>query len=166
MRHSNHGPVLTRMLGDTGSLIFVIVLIALTVAVPLCNVYLPEASALHVTDYTVALIGKYLTYALLAVAIPNEACWRALQDVMGDPEWARNPAWQTQEGRRTDHDAIDQHLEAWLRTQGPDEALARLLEAGIPKEGASVSDASVSGPASTRPPGSWRATLSAKRPGV
>ena len=69
MRHSNHGPVLTRMLGDTGSLIFVIVLIALTVAVPLCNVYLPEASALHVTDYTVALIGKYLTYALLAVAI-------------------------------------------------------------------------------------------------
>ena len=70
--------------------------------------------------------------ALLAVAIPNEACWRALQDVMGDPEWARNPAWQTQEGRRTDHDAIDQHLEAWLRTQGPDEALATLLEAGIP----------------------------------
>ena len=69
MRHSNHGPVLTRMLGDTGSLIFVVVLIALTVAVPLCNVYLPEASALHVTDYTVALIGKYLTYALLAVAI-------------------------------------------------------------------------------------------------
>lgn len=69
MRHTNHGPVLTRMLGDTGSLIFVVALIALTVAIPLCNVYVPEASALHVTDYTVALLGKYLTYALLAVAI-------------------------------------------------------------------------------------------------
>ncbi|ERJ17666.1 ABC transporter permease protein [Salinisphaera shabanensis E1L3A] len=67
--HANHGPVLTRMLGDTGSLIFVVVLIALTVAIPLCNLVAEPGSALHVSNFTVALIGKYLTYALLAVAL-------------------------------------------------------------------------------------------------
>ena len=67
--HANHGPVLTRMLGDTGSLIFVFVLIALTVAIPLCNLLAEPGSALHVSNFTVALIGKYLTYALLAVAL-------------------------------------------------------------------------------------------------
>lgn len=66
---ANHGPVLVRMLGDTGSLVFVVALIALVVAVPLCNLVASPASALHVSDFTVALVGKYLTYALLAVAL-------------------------------------------------------------------------------------------------
>ncbi|MES1941879.1 branched-chain amino acid ABC transporter permease [Salinisphaera sp. T5B8] len=66
---ANHGPVLVRMLGDTGSLVFVVALIALIVAVPLCNLVISPASALHVSDFTVALVGKYLTYALLAVAL-------------------------------------------------------------------------------------------------
>ncbi|MES1925001.1 urea ABC transporter permease subunit UrtC [Salinisphaera sp. T31B1] len=67
--HANHGPVLTRMLGDTGSLIFVLALIALTVAIPICNLLVAPSSALHVSNFTVALVGKYLTYALLAVAL-------------------------------------------------------------------------------------------------
>ncbi|MAI24735.1 MAG: CoA transferase [Spirochaeta sp.] len=70
--------------------------------------------------------------ALLAVAVPDDASWRALQSAMGQPDWANNPAWQEAHGRRADHDAIDAHLEAWLRTKTPDEALTTLLEAGVP----------------------------------
>jgi urea transport system permease protein len=37
--------------------------------VPLLTLAVPESSALHVSTYTVALLGKYLTYALLALAV-------------------------------------------------------------------------------------------------
>ena len=37
--------------------------------VPLCALVLPATSALHVPAYVVALLGKYLCYALLAVAL-------------------------------------------------------------------------------------------------
>jgi urea transport system permease protein len=33
------------------------------------SLVVPESSALHVTTYTVALLGKYMTYALLALAV-------------------------------------------------------------------------------------------------
>ncbi|WP_133468960.1 urea ABC transporter permease subunit UrtC [Paraglaciecola marina] len=40
-----------------------------TVLVTLGNLLFPEGSALHVSDYTVSLLGKYLCYALLALAV-------------------------------------------------------------------------------------------------
>jgi urea transport system permease protein len=40
-----------------------------TLLVTLGNVIFPESSALHVSDYTVSLLGKYLCYALLALAV-------------------------------------------------------------------------------------------------
>jgi urea transport system permease protein len=48
---------------------FLTVLTAITVLVPLANLALPESSPLHLSTYTVTLVGKYLTYALLALAV-------------------------------------------------------------------------------------------------
>jgi urea transport system permease protein len=45
------------------------VLAILTVFVPLFNLALPDGSPLHFSTYTVSLLGKYLTYALLALAM-------------------------------------------------------------------------------------------------
>jgi urea transport system permease protein len=48
------------------------VLIAAIIAVvilPCLNVYTPVDSALHVTDYTINLYGKYLCYAILAISV-------------------------------------------------------------------------------------------------
>ncbi|MCO1337257.1 urea ABC transporter permease subunit UrtC, partial [Microbulbifer sp. OS29] len=39
------------------------------IAVPLLNLMVPAGHALHVPTYTVTLMGKYLTLALLAVAV-------------------------------------------------------------------------------------------------
>lgn len=44
-------------------------LIALIVLVPLCNAIFPSASALHFSAYTVSLLGKYLTFALLGLSL-------------------------------------------------------------------------------------------------
>src|SRR5499426_3620624 len=59
---------LTRAL-DRGSTAFLCVLAVLAVAVPVLNLLLPPSSPLHVPTYLVSLFGKYVCYALLALAI-------------------------------------------------------------------------------------------------
>jgi urea transport system permease protein len=54
--------------GDHGGKVFLLVLMAVLIAVPILNGLPPEHPA-HVSTYTVTLLGKYLTYALLAVAV-------------------------------------------------------------------------------------------------
>ena len=50
-------------------LVFLAVLVAAAVLVPVLALATPEGSALHVPTYVVALLGKYLCYALLALAL-------------------------------------------------------------------------------------------------
>jgi urea transport system permease protein len=57
------------LLGDLGSRVFYGVLLAAAVLVPLLNLAVPEGSLLHLSGFSVTLIGKYLTYALLAIAV-------------------------------------------------------------------------------------------------
>ena len=54
---------------DRGGQIMLAVLLVVTLAVPILNLAVPDGHALHVSTYTVTLLGKYLTYALLAVAV-------------------------------------------------------------------------------------------------
>ncbi len=44
-------------------------LLATAIVVPLLNLVVPESSSLHLSTYTVALLGKYMAYAILAVAV-------------------------------------------------------------------------------------------------
>ena len=48
---------------------FVIILLLLTVLASVANLLVPEGSALHVSTYTITLLGKYLCYAMLALAV-------------------------------------------------------------------------------------------------
>ena len=59
---------LTRML-DRGAVIFLVLLGAFALAIPVLNLLVPAGSALHVSTYLVALFGKYVCYALLALSI-------------------------------------------------------------------------------------------------
>jgi urea transport system permease protein len=54
---------------DRSSTIFLGVVAAIGILVPLSNLLLPDASLLHVPTYLVALWGKYTCYAILALAI-------------------------------------------------------------------------------------------------
>ncbi len=59
---------LTRAL-DRGAVIFLVLLGAIAIFVPLSNLLLPPSSPFHVSNYFVALFGKYICYALLALSI-------------------------------------------------------------------------------------------------
>lgn len=54
---------------DRGGKVFLALLGLATLYVVLANLLLPEGHLLHVPTYTVTLLGKYLTYALLAIAV-------------------------------------------------------------------------------------------------
>jgi len=54
---------------DPGSTWFLGSLLALVVIVATLNLFVPQASALHVSGYGLTLIGKYLCYAMLALAV-------------------------------------------------------------------------------------------------
>ena len=56
-------------LSDTGSRIFLSILLLVAICVPLSNMSLPTDHALHVPTHIVSLLGKYLCFAILAVAL-------------------------------------------------------------------------------------------------
>lgn len=58
-------PLLTR----TGWSAFFAALIAVCALAPLMNLWLPPGSALHLSDYGVALLGKIMCYAIVALAM-------------------------------------------------------------------------------------------------
>ncbi len=57
------------LLSDRAGLSLLLLLALLIIAVPALNLLTPPDSALHLSAYTVTLLGKYLCYALLAVAV-------------------------------------------------------------------------------------------------
>jgi urea transport system permease protein len=54
---------------DARGRIFLGLILALLVLAPLLNLVVPEGSALHMPTWLVSLLGKYLCYAILAIAL-------------------------------------------------------------------------------------------------
>jgi urea transport system permease protein len=54
---------------DRGAVVVVLILVAAAIAVPMLSLYTPVDSPIHIPGYAVPLIGKYLTYALLALSV-------------------------------------------------------------------------------------------------
>ena len=57
-----------RIIDRTGA-VFLVVLLAVAVLVPVLNLLVPPGSPFHVPDYMIPLLGKYLAFALLAVSV-------------------------------------------------------------------------------------------------
>jgi len=55
--------------GDTGGQVLLAALAVTAAAVAVLNLAVPASSALHVSTFTVTLLGKYFTFALLALAL-------------------------------------------------------------------------------------------------
>jgi len=64
-----HLPLLTSLFGDRGTKIFFGFLLVVVFVAPLLHLAVAEGSALHLSTYTMTLLGKYMTYALLAIAV-------------------------------------------------------------------------------------------------
>ena len=67
----------------------------------------------------------------LAIAVFNDAEWRALVAVMGSPGWAADAAFATQAGRFAHQDSLDANIAAWTRGQDRHELMHQLQAAGV-----------------------------------
>ena len=55
--------------GDYGGQILIALVVLACSIVPYLNLYVPASSPFHLSTFTVTLLGKYLTYALLALSV-------------------------------------------------------------------------------------------------
>jgi len=63
------GSIVSQILNEKNSQIFLGILIFIAIVVPILNLLVPVDSIFHLSTYTVTLMGKYLCFALLAIAL-------------------------------------------------------------------------------------------------
>lgn len=61
--------IFSQIINEKNSQIFLGVLIFIAIVVPILNLLVPVDSVFHLSTYTVTLLGKYLCFALLAIAL-------------------------------------------------------------------------------------------------
>ena len=66
---SYKNPLFPKFSEDKGGNTLLLALLFTTVVVAVCNLAVPVDSALHVSTFTVTLLGKYLAFALLALSV-------------------------------------------------------------------------------------------------
>jgi crotonobetainyl-CoA:carnitine CoA-transferase CaiB-like acyl-CoA transferase len=68
----------------------------------------------------------------VAIAVTDDQQWAALCEALGWPAWALDPRLADAEGRRAQHDLIDERLTEWCAPRTGDEIVGLLWPAGIP----------------------------------
>ena len=69
MNATPRASLFSRIYGPRGWMIVGVFAVLAFVVVPLCNLAIPKDSFFHVPDYTVALVGKIMCYAMVALAM-------------------------------------------------------------------------------------------------
>jgi crotonobetainyl-CoA:carnitine CoA-transferase CaiB-like acyl-CoA transferase len=70
----------------------------------------------------------------VAVSVRDDADWKATVGVIGRPELADDPRFNTVKARRANHDEFDEVLRQWTASQDPDKAADALRRRGVPAE--------------------------------
>ena len=68
----------------------------------------------------------------VAIAVMSDGQWRALRALLGEPDWAHDPALDSAAGRVAAMEAIDRAMAAWTRTQDAEAVMERCQAAGVP----------------------------------
>jgi crotonobetainyl-CoA:carnitine CoA-transferase CaiB-like acyl-CoA transferase len=68
----------------------------------------------------------------VAIAVFDDRQWAGLVEALGNPEWATDPRFATQEDRYANQDALDEHLAAWTRTRDRHAVMELLQAQGVP----------------------------------
>jgi benzylsuccinate CoA-transferase BbsF subunit len=67
-----------------------------------------------------------------AIAVSTEEEWCNFCDVMGNPEWTKDPRFATFIGRKANEDELDAFVEGWTVNYPPEEVMGRMQAAGVP----------------------------------
>jgi crotonobetainyl-CoA:carnitine CoA-transferase CaiB-like acyl-CoA transferase len=68
----------------------------------------------------------------VAIAVTNDQQWAGLCEAVDRPAWAEDARLADTDGRRTQHDPIDEYLAAWCLPQSGDQIVETLWAVGVP----------------------------------
>ena len=68
----------------------------------------------------------------VAIGVRTDEEWRALCQVMGDPEWTKDPRFATLLGRKDNEEELNRLVQEWTRDYVDREAMALLQAHGVP----------------------------------
>jgi crotonobetainyl-CoA:carnitine CoA-transferase CaiB-like acyl-CoA transferase len=68
----------------------------------------------------------------IAISVERDQHWDGLKRVLGDPAWAQAAELSTAAGRHAASDEIDRRLAHWADGRRVDQAVAELIDAGVP----------------------------------
>ena len=66
------------------------------------------------------------------IAIHNDDQWKALCQVMGKPEWERDPRFYSFMARKDHEEELDQGISRWTRERAPEQVMEMFQAAGVP----------------------------------
>jgi crotonobetainyl-CoA:carnitine CoA-transferase CaiB-like acyl-CoA transferase len=76
--------------------------------------------------------GRPMDERWVAIACFSDEQWRSLAKANGDPDWARDPKFATQEARKQHEDELDANLSAWTADKDAYEVMDDLQARGVP----------------------------------
>lgn len=66
------------------------------------------------------------------IAITTDEEWNSFCDVIGNPDWTKDPKFATLESRKENRQALDEHVASWTVTETDEDAMTTLQNAGVP----------------------------------
>ncbi len=68
----------------------------------------------------------------VAIAVSSQDEWRRFCNVMGNPDWCRDPKFSTLAGRKENEGDLEKLIGEWTSNYGADEIMSMLQENGVP----------------------------------
>lgn len=67
----------------------------------------------------------------IAIAIYNDDDWKVFREILGSPDWAMDPKFDTFEGRKANEDFLDEKISEWTKPQHAEKLESYLQSKGI-----------------------------------
>jgi len=67
----------------------------------------------------------------VAIAVFDDAEWKSLVGVLGEPPWTSDPRFDTVAGRVANQDELDEHLSSWTKDRDRHDVMTRLQAVGV-----------------------------------
>jgi len=68
----------------------------------------------------------------IAIAVDNEEEWQALCNVMGNPDWSKEPKFSTMPARKENEDDLERLIGEWTQAHTAEQIMQMLQEAKVP----------------------------------
>jgi benzylsuccinate CoA-transferase BbsF subunit len=68
----------------------------------------------------------------IAIAVTTDQEFRSFCRIIGDPDWTKDPKFQTLMDRKKNEDELDAYVEEWTQSRSAEEVMKMMQQGGVP----------------------------------